>query len=182
MTDPKQTAPSETTLDTLGDNKLVRNLVFFGSGVVALLTARWSIWNEFYHEKKHQEPFAGLARDRLDGLNQANTLTGDAIPAKRHAVEAEYTAKFTEALERRGVSSKWFKGTFDRLKELGKFDKGEIALKTGGSLAVTLGTYYLLNQNMRLKASNQYQDDRLKELGDRIDAAEVKRQDSYSRA
>lgn len=185
MTDTNRTAAPATPIETLGDNKLVRNTVFVGASLVALGTAVASIWQEFYSEIVNQEPFKALRenRDREKGNVRASVDTWGhgKVKTELKAVDARYTEQVTQALEKQNISSKFLRGTMDRLEQLGRFDKLTIAMKTGASLAVTLGTYYLINQNVRLKASNKYQDDRLKDLGDRIDAAENKRQEAYSR-
>jgi hypothetical protein len=163
-------APKESTFDHLSDNTLVRNMVFLGSGLVALGTAGFAIWQEFYAEMVKREPFKSLRaeRDHAKGLAHAAGENVESIQRGMKEADAAYTKAVTAALEQEGVSSRLWSGTWQRLKQLGTFDKLGIAMKTGASLGVTLGTYYLINQNVRLKASNQYQDDRLKELGDRI--------------
>lgn len=176
MTETQRTAPKESTIDTLADNKLVRNLVFVGSAGVALTTAFFSTWQEFYRDLVSKEPFRSWrnARDEKIGKVRTDAIEGkisDRTAMLREKVfERQYSAKVAEGIEHMGISKNWLKGTLQRVERLGAYNVGEIAIKTGASLAVTLGGYYLINQNVRLKASNQYQDDRLKELGNRIDA------------
>lgn len=173
---------------TLADNKHVRNGVFVGSALVALATAAGSIWQEFYNEVKHNAPFNALRKKRnemkdivrMEGENR--NWSPERVKENVRAIEKHYSKSFNEALGRQGISTKPLRGTFDRLMELGTFDRLNIAMKTGASLAVTLGGYYLVNQNVRMRANNKHQDEQLRRLGSRIDAQTDRQVALYERA
>jgi|GEM_PF-4972029 len=191
MADQKQQQPE--AFDTLADNKTVRNLVFVGSGLAALTTAAVSIWSEFYHEIKNIGPIHQALSTRKTSIEEAYAkgVAAEGVAEKftphdvRVAVRNAnkiYTTALKDILPKVGISNELILGTIDRAKNLGVYNLGGIAMKTGASLAITLGGYYLINQNVRLKKNNERQDERLRDLRDRIDAQESRRIESFERA
>ncbi len=185
MEQDKQPAIDPFVVDTIADNKVVRNFVFFGSAAAAVATAAVSIWDEFYHEIKKIGPLEGNYNDRKTKISEAyaeglaNTKTPQQVRSAVHEANALYTAELQKKLPKIGISNDYFKGTIDRAKNLGMYNLGGIAMKTGASLAITLGGYYLINQNVRMKASNRHQDAQLQKLGNRIDEQVLRHAENY---
>lgn len=188
MTQSKDTSLPPDSLESIADNKSVRNSVFLGSAVVAIGTAVTSIRKEFYHEIIQHQPFKALRDTRIKevsdiGVKIDRGLIDRVIGTEiRHEAGRTYTTLMKEALGRQGISNSLFKGTWQRARELGFHNLTDIAMKTGASLALTLGGYYLINQNVRLKSNNKHQDDKLSELRQRIDEQADRRIEAYERA
>ena len=189
--------PDKQTFDTtppktIADSKLVRNGVFIGSAVIGLATAVISIWDEFYDDVKKRAPIKTMREERnakIDGINlqgmlaptESKYLAPEKVLKGVQEANAEYAVRLRETLPKIGVPKGLIKGTYVRAKDLGPYNLGTIAMKTGASLALTIGGYYLINQNVRLKASNSQQDQNIRALGQRIDAAEQRRSELFER-
>lgn len=170
----------------LEDNKAVRNSVFIGAAFVALATAVGSIWKEFYDEVKKLNPIKGLGEAK-DQRIEAAYAKGAETPlgyvfGEVRAANKEYTDGVAKVMRDIGIPKNPIVGTIERTKRLGLYNISETAMKTGASLAITLGGWYLLNQNMRIKNSNARQDQNLQELARRIDAAEQRHSETYERS
>lgn len=173
--------------DAIIDRKAVRYSVFALSGAVAVATAVFNIWREFYDQIKHEAPFKYFrdAKQRAEDASNEQVLAKAITPeegrALKHAANRTYTEELAVGMRELGIPKGLFQGTIARARELGAYNINSIVMRTGASLAVTLGGYFLLDQNMRMKANNTQQDERLRDLRDRIDAQEARRIEAFER-
>lgn len=176
-------SPDETpdTVTRLYENKLLRNAVFVGAGLVALGTAVGSIWAEFYKEVKKYSKFQKLEEIRTAGTNAAYLKPVAEVTEAVRQVNKEYAKGVAREMRNIGIPKNPVAATFAQASRLGVYDLGGIAMKTAGSLAITLGGYFLVHQNLRLKASNEVQDQRLRELGEKLDQQEAARRGAAER-
>ena len=193
---PQQESTEFSSLSTMADNKVVRSLVFAGAGLTALATASGTAWKEFYKEVCEHEPFRTMRSTRKAETSRVRAEIDakvkrlpegegqDIIKAgveRIKTIEKNYSNDFNSALRRQGIRTDRIGGSFDRFKTLGAFDRMDIMMTAGASLAVTLGGYFLLNQSVRMKANNEQQDNNIRVLSARIDQAEQRRNEQYDR-
>ncbi len=193
--EPATESGFEHFTDSVIDKAWVRNLAFGGAAVAAIATAASQLYKEFYEEIRGLEPFktkrlerdeaiSGIIQGKMSNQNcdapdvarKIAQETRDAIFVKKK----EYGEFVSDGLRHMGVPKNPLKGLIERSRYLGVYDVSNIVMKTGATLAVAIGGYYLVAQNLRQRTNNKVQDENLRELSRRIDAMEQRREEQYS--
>jgi hypothetical protein len=140
-------------------NHLLRAGMYVVAVAAGIATASFKVWDRFYSKIKHTDLIKNKSADRYSDLNKVyNEANQNGMTYKRYAeevarIEKKYSAEVNTILkEKLGVETKnVFKGTIQRYKTLGPYTKGNILFTGLVTTGTTIGAYFLLNQNARLK-------------------------------
>lgn len=143
-------------------NRLIQLGMYMLAAGAGIATASFNIWTEFYSKIKHTDLIRRESDKRYEQINdiynaaQNNHLTHSEFHQKITAVETAYSAKVDALLEHVGVEKargplSAIRSTLQRAEALGPYTRTNILAKGMIATGTTLGGYFLVNQNWRLK-------------------------------
>lgn len=163
--------PDTTVPKVKGMNPVLQTGMYvlaLGAGVA---TFSFKVWDQFYSKLKHTDLIRGLSDDRYAKLNEVykasetKGISSDEYTQKIGEIEKEYSKNVNKVLkESIGIETEGMgaiKGTVQRFKALGPYTKVNIAGTALIATGTTLGAYFLLNQNAKLKHAMKTVHDKL---------------------
>ena len=159
MEKPKQTEDRAYKGDT---NRLLQVSMYSLAAVAGVVTASFKVWDEFYSKIKRSELVRPLSEKRYEKINAvAEHAKSSSISYKQYTseiadIEQEYSKKVNKLLKNAiGIESEGIggivRGTFQRAETLGPYKRARIMFSGVAAVGTTLGAYFLVNQNWRLK-------------------------------
>lgn len=154
-------------------NYLLRAGMYGLAATAGVVTASFKVWDRFYTKMKHSALIKPLSDERYEQINAlANKVKANPVSYKEYAsqvseIESAYSTKVKTLLkETVGIESdNIVRGTIQRFNTMGGFNKANVVSSGMIAVGTTLGAYFLINQNVRLKQE-------LRDVHARMDNAE----------